>query len=165
MTREVGPLSNIEGFHCQQPPSSAVICKKLHVIAMATLRGPVPKGTPWTVYGFLCSSLFEKLTVWPQLVCLCVCVCIVIVITVCCSYNSSAKSLISWWPRRLCPRPAPVFLGLQLVWSHCCGRVGSVDEPRIKSDAFLYEVYIFTNIKQIIGHLINSLRFICKQGE
>lgn len=51
-----------------QPPSSAVICKKLHVIAMATLRGPIPKGTPWTVYGFLCSSLFEKLTVWPQLV-------------------------------------------------------------------------------------------------
>lgn len=36
--------------------------------------GPVPKGTPWTVEGFLCSSLFEKLTVWPQLVCLCVCV-------------------------------------------------------------------------------------------
>lgn len=59
--------------------------------------------------GFLCSSLFEKLTVWPQLVCVCACLYIVIVITVCCSYNSSAKSLISWWPRRLCPHPAPVF--------------------------------------------------------
>lgn len=118
-------------------------------------RGPPGRSTVFYVVRSLKNWQFDRS----------LCVCIVIVITVCCSYNSSAKSLISWWPRRLCPRPAPVFLGLQLVWSHCCGRVGSLDEPRIKSDAFLYEVYIFTNIKQIMWHLINSLRFICKQGE
>lgn len=111
--RDCATLTKIEGFQHSRNlatlPAGQVQWYAKNCMSLRWQPGRrYPRGerrTPWTVARgfFYVVCFFGKLTVWPQ--CLCVyCYCY-------CSCNWSAKSLISWWPRRLRPRPAaPGFL-------------------------------------------------------